>query len=78
LETHSEHLILRFLRRIRETGEDSLPPGKEPLQPEQLAVYYVEQSQKGISLTQIRVDADGEFIDRWPKGFFSERAEELF
>jgi hypothetical protein len=78
LETHSEHLILRFLRRIRETGEDSLPPGKDPLQPEQLAVYYVERYQKGISLTQIRVDKDGEFVDRWPKGFFSERAEELF
>ncbi|MBE9543986.1 MAG: DUF3696 domain-containing protein [Proteobacteria bacterium] len=78
LETHSEHLILRFLRRIRETGEDSLPPGKDPLQPEQLAVYYVERCQKGISLTQIRVDKDGEFVDHWPKGFFSERAEELF
>ena len=78
LETHSEHLILRFLRRIRETSEDSLPPGKDPLQPEQLAVYYVERYQKGISLTQIRVDKDGEFVDHWPKGFFSERAEELF
>jgi len=25
-----------------------------------------------------RVDSEGEFIDRWPKGFFDERAEELF
>jgi hypothetical protein len=24
------------------------------------------------------VDKEGEFIDRWPKGFFEERAEELF
>jgi len=78
LETHSEHLMLRFLRRIRETSENSLPPGKESLQPNQLTVYYVEQGQEGILLTKIRVDADGEFIDRWPKGFFSERAEELF
>ena len=78
LETHSEHLMLRFLRRIRETCEDSLPPGKEPLKPDQLGVYYVEQGEKGISLTRIRVDQEGEFIDRWPKGFFSERAEELF
>jgi len=78
LETHSEHLMLRFLRRIRETDEDNLPPGKDPLNPDQLAVYYVEQSGTGVSLFPIRVSEDGEFIDRWPKGFFSERAEELF
>jgi len=78
LETHSEHLMLRFLRRIRETNEDDLPPGKEPLKQDQLGVYYVEREEKGVSLTRIRVDQDGEFIDHWPKGFFSERAEELF
>jgi len=78
LETHSEHLMLRFLRRIRETDEDDLPPGKDLLKPDQLAVYYVEQDGTGVSLFSIRVSEDGEFIDRWPKGFFSERAEELF
>ena len=78
IETHSEHFMLRLLRRIRETGEDTIPPGKNPLQPEQMAVYYLEQSEKGVTLTEIRIDEDGEFIDRWPKGFFSERAEELF
>jgi len=78
LETHSEHLLLRLLRRIRETSESELPPGKDPLKPDQLGVYYVEQGEKGISLARIRVDQEGEFIDRWPKGFFGERAEELF
>ena len=78
IETHSEHLLLRLLRRIRETGEDEFPSGKEPLLPDQLSVYYVEQGKNGVSLTKIRVDGDGEFIDCWPKGFFSERAEELF
>jgi len=78
LETHSEHLMLRFLRRIRETDEGNLPPGKDPLRPDQLAVYYVEQGKTGVSAIPIRISEDGEFIDRWPKGFFSERAEELF
>ncbi len=78
LETHSEHLMLRFLRRIRETDEGNLPPGKDPLTPDQLAVYYVEQSESGVSVIPIRISEDGEFIDRWPKGFFSERADELF
>jgi hypothetical protein len=78
LETHSEHLMLRFLRRIRETDEDELPPDKIPLQPEQLAVYFIEQSSEGITATPIRISKEGEFIDKWPKGFFSERMEELF
>ena len=78
LETHSEHLMLRFLRRIRETDEGNLPPGKDPLRPDQLAVYYVEQGKTGVSVSPIRISEDGEFIDHWPKGFFSERAEELF
>jgi len=77
LETHSEHLMLRFLRRIRETSEDELPPGKWPLKPDQLAVYYLEQSDKGVKTTKIRIDEDGEFIDCWPKGFFDEREDEL-
>ena len=78
LETHSEHLMLRFLRRIRETDDGNLPPGKDPLRPDQLAVYYVEQGETGVAVFPIRISEDGEFIDRWPKGFFSERMEELF
>lgn len=78
LETHSEHLMLRFLRRIRETTEDTLPPGKAPLKPGDLGVYYVEQGEQGITLTSIRINDEGDFVDRWPKGFFSERMEELF
>jgi hypothetical protein len=77
LETHSEHLMLRFLRRIRETGEGNLPPGKDPLTPDRLAVYHVEQTGTGVSVLPIRINEDGEFIDRWPKGFFEEREEEL-
>jgi len=78
IETHSEHFMLRLLRRIRETAEDSLEPDEEALRPNQLAVYYVEPTGSGISLSQIRISEDGEFKDHWPKGFFAERARELF
>jgi hypothetical protein len=78
LETHSEHLMLRFLRRIRETTEEELPPGKWPLKPDQLAVYYLEQGEQGITANKIRINQEGEFVDRWPRGFFKERSDELF
>jgi hypothetical protein len=79
LESHSEHLLLRFLRRIRQTGEGELIRGVFPgLEPEQLAVYYIENRAGETVVTSLRIDNSGEFIDRWPQGFFEERAEELF
>jgi hypothetical protein len=82
VETHSEHLILRLLRRIRETtedkpNEDKLQPEILPLCPDQVAVIYVEQSDRGVKLSRLRIDELGEFIDRWPQGFFAERRREL-
>jgi len=77
LETHSEHLMLRLLRRIRETGEDTVHESKS-LSPNALSIYFIEQGDEGISCHSIRVDQDGDFIDRWPKGFFNERVKELY
>jgi energy-coupling factor transporter ATP-binding protein EcfA2 len=78
VETHSEHIMLRLLRRIRETTQSELPPGVLGLSPDNLSVIYVENGESGVQFRPLRVDGDGEFIDRWPKGFFEERAEELF
>ncbi len=78
VETHSEHIMLRLLRRIRETTENEVPPGAIGLSPGDLSVVYVESGDGGVRFRPLRVDPEGEFIDRWPKGFFEERAEELF
>ena len=78
VETHSEHLMLRFLRRIRETSENELPPGMPPLTPDGIAVYFVEPSETGPRIHRIRIDKEGDFIDRWPRGFFNERMKELY
>jgi hypothetical protein len=47
IETHSEHQILRILRRIRETAEAELPKGMPPVYPDQVAVLYVKPGQEG-------------------------------
>lgn len=78
VETHSEHLILRILRRIRETTEGELGPKDPPFSNNSLSVVYVEKRPDGVRISTLRVDKHGEFVDRWPKGFFRERAEELF
>jgi predicted ATPase len=78
VETHSEHIMLRLLRRIREASENEVPPGLLGLAPDDVAVIYVESTDDGVRFRPLRVDREGDFIDRWPKGFFEERAEELF
>jgi predicted ATPase len=77
IETHSEHIILRILRRIRETTENELVNDAPAFSEDKLSVVYVESKVEGVQVRRLRVNELGEFVDRWPKGFFAERMEEL-
>lgn len=68
LETHSEHLILRLMRRIRE--------GK--ISPDDIGVVFVEPLTHGSRFVELRIDEEGDFIDEWPGGFFEESFNEKF
>jgi AAA domain, putative AbiEii toxin, Type IV TA system/Protein of unknown function (DUF3696) len=78
LETHSENLILRILRRIRETTDGDLEPGATAVRPDDVSVLFVQSGQEGAEIVHIPVTEDGEFARPWPEGFFPERARELF
>ena len=78
IETHSEHLILRLLRLIRDTTNGELKEGEKPLRPEDVAVIYAKPTEHGTELMELRISEDGDFIDKWPDGFFTEREKELF
>ena len=78
LETHSEHLILRLLRRIRETTDGELPEGILPLTPADVCVIYVQPDGTGSKAIEIGITDEGDFAQHWPDGFFAERAKELF
>jgi len=75
LETHSEHLMLRLLRRIRETNEAE-ESSEYSLTAHDLQVLYVECVDGETRIAPLRVSESGRFVDRWPHGFFDERFEE--
>lgn len=78
VETHSEHLLLRMLKRIRQTSEGKLQP-EYKITPDQVTILYFDPSPDGTtSVRKLRISPDGEFLDRWPRGFFAERDQELF
>jgi hypothetical protein len=77
LETHSEALILRLLRRIRETSVNKTS-GLHTLSNKELALVYVEPTEGGAELVEIRVDEYGRLMDQVPNGFFEETTWEMF
>ena len=78
VETHSEHILLRLLRRVRERHDDELPSGISGLAPSDLSIIYVENDSSEAHFRALPIDEEGEFLNRWPHGFFEERDEELF
>lgn len=69
LETHSEHFLLRFLRRIRESHRKQASARRQ-VTPDQIVIYHFRQSDGVSSVSRIDVDEHGELIQPWPDNFF--------
>jgi predicted ATPase len=66
VESHSEHLLNRLLRRIAE-GE---------LSPEDVALYFCEIGDRETRLLTLETDSFGN-VRNWPAGFFGDRFAEV-
>jgi hypothetical protein len=78
VETHSEHLLLRLMRRIRETKSESLPGFDLALQPDAIAILFVENFEGRSVYRQMPLNERGELVKAWPGGFFEEDMNEIF
>ncbi|MEH1839913.1 MAG: DUF3696 domain-containing protein [Nostoc sp.] len=78
LETHSEHLLLRIMRRMRETYNNELPKGLPPVRPEDVSVLFVEADSEGSIVREMPLNKRGELVKAWPGGFFEEELDEIF
>lgn len=67
VETHSEHLVLRLQRLVRERR----------LRSTDVSVIFVSRGERGSEARRLRLDDDGRFMDEWPGGFFAERLREF-
>ncbi|MBK7134869.1 MAG: DUF3696 domain-containing protein [Rhodocyclales bacterium] len=77
VETHSEHLLLRILKRIRNSLGNS-EQGELSLSPNDVAILYFDPQPNGTTkVIHIPIAANGEFGRRWPRGFFTEREKDL-
>ncbi len=69
IETHSEHLILRICRRIRETAAGKVDKDLT-IGTNDVAVYFFRQEDGATKITHIPLDIRGEFVQPWPDDFF--------
>lgn len=78
IETHSEHLLLRIMRRMRETFEDRIEENRFPVTPDDIAVLFVEWHDSQTIIREMPVNERGDLVKAWPGGFFEEDIEEVF
>ena len=81
IETHSEHLLLRIMRRMRQTFEGRLPDEIPPVCAADVALLFVSPPDKGEGgsvVQEIGLNERGELIKGWPGGFFEEGYNEMF
>ena len=66
VESHSEHLLRRLLRRIAE----------ERLHPHDVAMYFATQGGKGSIVERLEIDEYGDVLN-WPPDFFGNELEDV-
>lgn len=79
IETHSEHFLLRLLRRIRDVEKGQCISEELKVTNGQAAVYYFDPQVSGETVvTRQLMTPLGDFYTDWPRGFFAERNRDLF
>ena len=78
IETHSENLLLRILKLLRTGGGAQIEDARK-LDFENISILYFDPNIDGTtSIKRLRLAPDGTFVDRWPRGFFTEKYGDLF
>ena len=78
IESHSEHLLLRIMRRMRETSNGKLPNDVPAITSKDVCVLFVQPKGASSVIRQLELDDEGDLLDAWPGGFFEEGFRERF
>jgi hypothetical protein len=77
VETHSEHLLLRVMRRMRETHEGSVREDARPVHAGDVSVLLIEKDGARTISRKMPLNEQGELVKAWPGGFFEEGLREV-
>jgi len=77
VETHSEALLLRLMRRIRETTKEIVNNGPRLLC-DHVAIYHISKEDGNSIAKKIELDTYGNLTDYWPDDLFDISLKERF
>lgn len=78
MESHSEHMLLRVMKRIRQTNDGTLKDESLRLTPDDVCLLYVDNDGEQTYIQELRLSKNGKLLDHWPNGFFEEGYKERF
>jgi len=78
IETHSEHMLLRIMKRMRHTAEGKVKDESLKLTPDDICLLYVDSHKGKTFIRELKLDNDGILQSKWPNGFFEESYNEMF
>lgn len=79
IETHSEHLLLRIMKRLRHSANGKIKKD-DPLYitPDDICLLYIDDGGDCAFIRELELSRNGELLDPWPHGFFEEGYKESF
>lgn len=77
VETHSEHLLLRLMKRIRQAARGTEADPALALRDGEVAVVFVESHDGRTVFREMPLNERGELVKAWPGGFFEEDLDEM-
>ena len=81
IETHSEHLLLRIMKRLRHSAQGKISKD-DPLYitPDDICLIYVDNKDdgNGAYIDELKLSENGELLTPWHGGFFDESYKERF
>ena len=78
IETHSEYLLLRIMRRIRYTHEKKNENELLNILSKDISLLYIDSDEIKTYILELKLSEKGRLLDRWPGGFFEEGFKERF
>lgn len=67
IETHSEHMINRLVRRIIEDDTNKLS--------EMISIYFISSTENGAEIEKVNINPESGIVN-WPEGFFDQSVAE--
>ena len=78
IETHSEYLLLRIMKRMRYTNKKKNEDSLLNISSDDISLLYIDCDDVKTYILELELSDDGKLLDRWPGGFFEEGFKERF